>query len=78
MVATNQDFKDAMALSGNKPAVTNTQLARVQAMIDATQSLVDGNDDPRSATADDLFDQWYEDLVKRVLAYEKSLTLVTF
>jgi len=66
MAATNQSIKDAFALSGNKPDVTNSRLVRLQIFIDSELGIT-------GSTADDFWDYVYEDLKDRVLARELSI-----
>jgi len=66
MAATNQSIKDAFALSGNKPAVTNGHLTRLQAVVDDELGIT-------GSTADDFWDATYEYWKGRVLHREDSI-----
>ncbi len=60
MVADNQSIKDAFALSGNKPPVTNDHLTRLVAVMEGT-------------TPDDFWDETYEYWKGRILHRELSI-----
>ncbi len=66
MAADNQSIKDAMALSGNKPAVTNDHLARLQTAVDVSTGIV-------GSTPDDFWDATYDLWKDLILDREHSL-----
>jgi len=66
MAATTQSIKDAFALSGNKPAITNARLIRLQVFVDNELGVI-------GSTADDFWDYVYEDLKARVLTKEFNI-----
>ena len=54
MAADNQSIKDAFALSGNRPAVTNDHLARLLTVMEG---------DDADAFWDETYDYWKEKLL---------------
>jgi hypothetical protein len=63
MAATAKDIKDFFALSGNNPAVTNTQLVSLDAWLE---------DHTGETGADALIDYWYKTLREQVISHKRA------
>ncbi len=66
MAANNQSIKDAFALSGNRPAITNGHLTRLQTVVDSVTGIT-------GSTPDDFWDATYDYWKEQILHRELSL-----